>query len=80
MRSTDVLGEGVRPRKLGPPRHARTSSGSTRRDMSTYLGVTPPISLNGPTEKDIEMTKTLEEELRAHNVFESTEEAKLRCV
>ncbi|WFD25203.1 polynucleotide adenylyltransferase [Malassezia nana] len=48
--------------------------------MSTYLGVTPPISLNGPTERDIEMTKLLEEELRAHNVFESTEEAKLREV
>jgi len=48
--------------------------------MSTYLGVTPPISLSGPTERDIEMTRSLEEELRAHNVFESTEEAKLRYV
>ena len=45
-----------------------------------YLGVTPPISLNGPTERDLEITKTLEEELRANDVFESPEEAKLRYV
>lgn len=43
-------------------------------------GVTPPISLSGPTEKDLEITQALEEELRANNVFESSEEAKLREV
>lgn len=51
--------------------------------MSTGVqmwGVTPPISLSGPTEKDLEITKALEEELRANNVFESPEEAKLREV
>ena len=49
--------------------------------MSTkYLGVTPPISLAGPTEKDLEISKSLEAELRAQNVFESNEEAKLREV
>lgn len=51
--------------------------------MSTgtkYLGVTPPISLSGPTEKDKEVTAALEAELRAQKVFESPEEAKLRYV
>ena len=51
--------------------------------MSTGVqmwGVTPPISLSGPTEKDLEITQALEEELRANNVFESSEEAKLREV
>lgn len=49
--------------------------------MSTkHLGVTPPISLAGPTERDIEISKSLEAELKAQNVFESNEEAKLREV
>ena len=43
-------------------------------------GVTPPISMNGHTEKDLEVTSALEAELRANNVFESPEEAKLRYV
>ncbi|WFD42147.1 polynucleotide adenylyltransferase [Malassezia psittaci] len=47
---------------------------------TNYLGVTPPISLAGPTEKDIEISQALEAELRAQNVFESNEEAKLREV
>lgn len=36
--------------------------------------------MNGPTEKDLEVTSALEAELRANNVFESPEEAKLRYV
>lgn len=36
--------------------------------------------MNGPTEKDLEVTNALEAELRANNVFESPEEAKLRYV
>ena len=44
------------------------------------LGVTPPISLSGPSARDLEMTNSLEAELRARNVFESAEEARLREV
>lgn len=51
------------------------SNGGTKQ-----FGVTPPISLSGPTERDEEITQSLEAELRAQNVFESADEAKLRCV
>ncbi|PKI83132.1 Pap1p [Malassezia vespertilionis] len=44
------------------------------------LGVTPPILLSGPTENDEIVTVALETELKAQNVFESSEEAKLREV
>jgi poly(A) polymerase len=39
-----------------------------------YLGVTPPISLSGPSERDEEMTAELEEALRASGLFESDED------
>ncbi|WFD29702.1 polynucleotide adenylyltransferase [Malassezia sp. CBS 17886] len=47
---------------------------------ATFLGVTPPISLSVPTERDTEITAGLERELRAQHVFEAADEAKLRCV
>jgi poly(A) polymerase len=43
-----------------------------------YLGVTPPIALNGPTPRDYEVSDSLLEELKKQGVFETEEEAKLR--
>lgn len=43
-----------------------------------WLGVTPPIALNGPSQREKEVTITLEEELKAQKTFESEQEAKLR--
>ncbi|CAO1634346.1 unnamed protein product [Parajaminaea phylloscopi] len=45
-----------------------------------YLGVTPPIALNGPSQRETEVTISLEQELKAQNTFESEQEAKLREV
>ncbi|KAJ1024188.1 hypothetical protein NDA16_003027 [Ustilago loliicola] len=44
------------------------------------LGVTPPIATNGPTPREIEVTKTLVAELEKQGVFESDEESKVREV
>ena len=49
-------------------------------NVARMLGVTPPISLSGPSARDLEMTNSLEAELRARNVFESADEARLREV
>ena len=46
----------------------------------TYLGVTPPIALNGPTPRELEVTDSLVEELKKRNVFETAQENKLREV
>lgn len=48
--------------------------------LRSYLGVTPPISTNGPTDEEVKATETLMEELRRQNVFESEEEARTRYV
>lgn len=63
-----------------PTTATRRSSAAVMSTPTKYLGVTPPISLSGPTEKDVEITNALEAALRANNVFESSEEAKLRYV
>ena len=42
------------------------------------MGVTPPISLASPTERDLEMTVELEEALRASDFFETDEDGILR--
>lgn len=39
-----------------------------------YLGVTAPVSLAPPTERDLELTRELEEVLRQSGLFESDEE------
>jgi poly(A) polymerase len=39
-----------------------------------YPGVTAPISLQGPNQKDIELTAKLEACLRSYDLFESEEE------
>ena len=40
-----------------------------------YLGVSAPISLNQPTELDLELTKSLEDHLKEFGFFESEEES-----
>ncbi|EPQ26251.1 uncharacterized protein PFL1_06186 [Pseudozyma flocculosa PF-1] len=44
------------------------------------LGVTPPIATNGPTPREVEVTKALVAELERQKVFESDDESKLREV
>lgn len=44
------------------------------------LGVTPPIATNGPSQREIEVTRTLVAELQLQKVFESDEESKVREV
>ncbi|CAO1623547.1 unnamed protein product [Sympodiomycopsis kandeliae] len=53
---------------------------STPNGQPKYLGVTPPIALNGPTQREQEVTETLIEELKAQKTFESEQEAKVREV
>lgn len=43
-----------------------------------YLGVTPPISTDPPSERHKQITETLMAQLRAMNQFESAEDARLR--
>lgn len=50
----------------------------TSNGMAKQFGVTPPIALNGPTQREQEVTDSLIEELKAEKSFESAEEAKLR--
>ena len=52
------------------------ASGSGQR----FLGVTPPIALNGPTARDNEVSVSLLDELKKQGVFETEAEAKVRCV
>lgn len=58
---------------LGDHNHNGTSNGQTR-----YLGVTPPIAVNGPSKREIEVTDSLLTELQNRNCFESEAESKLR--
>jgi len=46
----------------------------------TYLGVTPPISVDPPKADELKATEDLIACLRSFNVFESDEESKKRCV
>ncbi|GES88571.1 poly-A polymerase [Rhizophagus clarus] len=45
-----------------------------------HLGVTPPIALNYPTQREIEVTDLLVQELTAQGTFESEEESRRREV
>lgn len=45
-----------------------------------YLGVTPPISTDPPSERHKQMTESLMAELKAQNQFESAEDGRLRWV
>ncbi|CAN6374025.1 unnamed protein product [Urochloa humidicola] len=51
---------------------------SKARNGNGYLGVTEPISLNGPTEKDLMQTAQVEKYLSDAGLYESQEEAVLR--
>ena len=46
----------------------------------TYLGITAPISLAQPTPKDLEVTRTLIQELHNKGIYETVEEARTRHV
>lgn len=50
-----------------------------RRQPKQY-GVTPPITVAGPTEKEVERNQTLIEELKKQDSFESQEESAKRYV
>lgn len=52
--------------------------GAGQQQPQRYLGVTPPIATNGPTQREVEVTESLLAELKKEHVFESDEEAKLR--
>lgn len=49
-----------------------------QQQQQKFLGVTPPIALNGPTARDNEVTETLLEELKKQGVYETEGEAKVR--
>lgn len=57
---------------------ATASSNGNGNGAAKYLGVTPPIALNGPTQREKEVTETLLRELRDQKTFESESEAKVR--
>lgn len=46
----------------------------------SYLGVTPPISVAPPTARDLEVSKTLIQELRDRGQYEGVEEGRNRSV
>lgn len=43
-----------------------------------YLGVTPPISTSPPTARDLEVSKTLIEELKTRGIYENPQEGRNR--
>lgn len=45
-----------------------------------HLGVTAPISMTAPTPRDLEVTRTLIQELRDKGVYETVEEGRTRSV
>lgn len=49
------------------------------RQLKQY-GVTPPITISPPTEKEVERNQALIEELKKQHSFESSEESQKRCV
>ena len=46
--------------------------------MATYLGVTPPISVAPPSARDLEVSKTLIQELQDRGVYEKPDEGRNR--
>lgn len=46
--------------------------------MAAYLGVTPPISVAPPSARDLEVSKTLIQELQDRGVYEKPEEGRNR--
>ena len=62
---------------IRPPTHTYTRT-YTHRDPTH--GVTGAISLEGPKEHDLQLTRELEQFLRDNDVFESAKEEELRYV
>lgn len=48
--------------------------------MAKHLGVTAPISLTAPTPRDLEVTRTLIQELHDKGVYETVDEGRTRSV
>jgi hypothetical protein len=67
----------ARPWSTSIAHHLHSCCSSTR---PAYLGVTPPISTEPPSERHKQMTETLMAELKAQGQFESAEDARLRYV
>lgn len=40
-------------------------------DATQYLGITAPLAVNPPTEKELKLTEDLIETLKENNVYES---------
>eukprot|EP00088_Acartia_fossae_P040415 TRINITY_DN4209_c0_g1_i9.p1 TRINITY_DN4209_c0_g1~~TRINITY_DN4209_c0_g1_i9.p1 ORF type:complete len:630 (-),score=201.37 TRINITY_DN4209_c0_g1_i9:369-2258(-) len=56
------------------PRGNSLTTTMTNTTTTKNLGMTAPISAAGPEQKDLDLTKQLEDALRPHDVFESDEE------
>lgn len=48
--------------------------------VQMQLGITPPISTNGPTDNDRLLTDQLEKVLKDHGMFEPESEARKRYI
>ena len=46
--------------------------------MSRHLGVTPPISILPPTARDLEVTRSLTQELESRGIYEPPEAGRQR--
>ncbi|VDM97987.1 unnamed protein product [Thelazia callipaeda] len=53
-------------------------NGTDIKTKTTYLGISQPISISGPDETDIVLSKKLDEYLQANGYFETEEEMNLR--
>jgi poly(A) polymerase len=51
---------------------------ATQQGTKLYPGITKPLSLEGPTEYDIHLTKELQKTLMLYGLYDSEETAKLR--
>lgn len=55
-----------------------TNGNTAYQDKSSYLGVTPPISLNEPTAYDLKNTVELEKVLKENDLYETAEGSRKR--
>lgn len=59
-------------------RQIRRRERSTMAENGEYLGISPPLAIEAPKPKDLELNELLMQELKAQNNFESSEETKKR--
>jgi len=57
--------------------YEKSNENESTQEYKTY-GVTPPISVSPPTEKELKYTETLIETLKKFGLFESEEDARKR--